>query len=432
MQILFVVPYVPNLVRVRPYNLIRTLVAEGHSVTVATLWSHEDECDDIERLIAGGVTKVIAHQLTQTRAIWNGLRAIPSSHPLQANYCWHPGLTTSITKELQTKHYDVVHVEHLRGAVFGLRAQAALRASGCNIPVVWDSVDSISHLFAQASEQSISRKGRLMTRIELGRTRRHEARLAGAFDRVLVTSPLDRDVFINLCGNAEDISHRIAVLPNGVDTEYFRYDRREVHEPTLVISGKMSYHANITMAVHLVNEIMPLVWAVRPDVRVWIVGKSPSAEIQSLGQHMPGYALKPPYAEPTPRVVVTGTVPDMRTFFRQATIAVAPVIYGAGIQNKVLEAMSCGLPVISSPLAVSAINVESGRDLLVAHDEYDFANQILALLNNPVERLRLGQNGREFVERHHSWLATGRKLIDNYRCDANFQFPEDTPCHRPV
>ena len=91
MHVLFIVPYVPNLIRVRPYNLIRHLAARGHEVTVLTLWSTEGERADAEAL-KQHCHRVVAMPLPRWRPLWNCLRALPTSTPLQAVYCWQPNL----------------------------------------------------------------------------------------------------------------------------------------------------------------------------------------------------------------------------------------------------------------------------------------------------------------------------------------------------
>ena len=103
----------------------------------------------------------------------------------------------------------------------------------------------------------------------------------------------------------------------------------------------MSYHANIAMTLYLVREILPIVWATNPDVKLWIVGKDPSKELLALQKYQ--------------KILVTGRVDDIRPYLRQATLSVSPLLYGAGIQNKILEAMACGTPVVATPLAVSAL-----------------------------------------------------------------------------
>jgi glycosyltransferase involved in cell wall biosynthesis len=130
------------------------------------------------------------------------------------------------------------------------------------------------------------------------------------------------------------------------------------------------------------------------------VGQDPPQEIRALDQH--------------PAVTVTGTVEDMRPYLQRATVAVAAVTYGAGIQNKVLEAMACGTPVVATQSAVSAITAVPDRDLLVATDTESFARAILMLLNNPVQQQAVGTAGRQYVEKHHNWTNIAAHLEQIY------------------
>lgn len=416
-NVLFVVPYVPNLIRVRPYNLIRHLAKQGSRVTVVTLWSDEQErssLDELERY----ASRVIAVRLPRWRSLFNSLAALPSRRPLQTAYCWEPALAQQIRELLRSDGvstplsersstggrgapFDVVHVEHLRGAVYGLFLKKLIAESGLHLPIVWDSVDSISLLFRQAMVRSRSLFSRSLTRFELGRTERYEAWLVQQFDRVAVTSPADRQALLDMlpAGITPPV---IAVLPNGVDLNYFAPDRRVEREPaSLVISGKMSYHANVTMVLHFIEAIMPQVWARRPETHVYVVGKDPSREVLALGSQ--------------PNITVTGTVPDLPPYLQKATLAVAPIAYGAGIQNKVLEAMGCATPVVASPQAVSALQAVPGRDLLVAGDPPAFAAAILSLLDDPEFRQQVGQAGRCYVETHHDWNTVTANLSQVYR-----------------
>ncbi|HEX9018480.1 MAG TPA: glycosyltransferase, partial [Anaerolineaceae bacterium] len=329
MKILFVVPYVPNLIRVRPYNLVRSLAKRGHEITLMTLWSSEAELRDVEAL-KPVCADVQAVHLPSWRSLLNAALALPVDMPLQANYCWHPELDRRIHAELAATgpgaRYDAVHVEHLRGVRYALSALSAAH-NGKSIPVFWDSVDCITYLFEQAVRRSRGGLRRAVLQFDLARTRRYEGKMAANFSRVFVTSRVDQQKLGELAPQPLAAEH-VAVIPNGVDLDYFQPDPREPRCPaSLVISGKMSYHANVAMALELVNKIMPIVWSRKPDVEVKIVGKDPPAAILELASN--------------PRVVVTGTVPDIRPYLRQATIAAAPLAYGAGIQNKVLEAMAC-------------------------------------------------------------------------------------------
>lgn len=394
MRILFVVPYTPNPIRTRPYNFIRHLARHGHDVTVLTIVENEDEEADARALSAHST--VIAVPLSRWRSLLNCVLALPSRRPLQSVYSWQPALMRQLegltNGQAGNDAFDIVHVEHLRGARYGL----ALKAKGKGKPpIVWDSVDCISHLFRQAASQSRSRFGRIVTRLELARTAHFEAKLPSVFDQTLVTSEADRRALLDL--NSQRSLPAIQVLPNGVDLEYFTPPEEENREAaTLVVSGKMSYHANVTMVLNLVAEIMPRVWAQQPQVQLWVVGKDPGSEIQALAQN--------------PKITVTGTVSDIRPYLRRATISVAPLAYGAGIQNKVLEAMACGTPVVASPQGVEALAITPERDLVLASDSGSFADAIVELLARPERQEELGESGRSYVEAHHSWLRIAARL----------------------
>ncbi|MEZ4661988.1 MAG: glycosyltransferase [Caldilineaceae bacterium] len=388
----------------RPYQIIRALRRAGHTMTLATLWTSADELADLETLRQLDV-EVIAHPLSTGRTVWNSLTALAGTSPIQASFCWQSAMARTLSALVTSRQFDAIHVEHLRGARYGLHVQSVLtREQGYNRPpVVWDSVDCISHLFAQAAQQSRSVKGRLMTGLELGRTRRYEGQLVRQFDYVLATSPTDAQALDALAG----VSDKVQVLPNGVDLDYFvpasPAPTAANERPILVFSGKMSYHANVTAALHLVQDIMPLVWAQRPDVQVQLVGKDPAVALRNLANLHFG-------ADGAPRVIVTGTVADLRPYLQQADLAVAPVPYGAGIQNKVLEAMACAAPVVASVQAASGLHGQ-GRDVVrVADGAADFAQAILALLADAPCRQQLGRAGRRYVEQWHSWDAVGAAL----------------------
>lgn len=407
MNILFVVPYTPNLIRTRPYNFIHSLVKRGHVVTVATLWENWQERESLSDLEQQGI-EVVATQLTRIRSVKNVLRILPTHTPLQAVFCWHPELLRLIHEQLSQKHFDVIHVEHLRGSQYGLALKESIAATQARPALVWDSVDCISHLFEQATRTSRSLFGKFVARLELGRTRSYEKWLVTQFDAILVTSGIDKNAFENLAlqdgssKSAHTHARSITVVPNGVDLEFFAPLDYPRHPETIVFSGKMSYHANVTAALYLVYEVMPHVWAQKPNVRVQIVGHQPPRQLQNLARAFAG------------RVEVTGTVPDLRPYLAKATIAVAPILYGAGIQNKVLEGMAMATPVVATSQAVSAIPVQNGEQLLVADTPQGFAQHIIQLIDDPSRRDRLARQGRQYVEANHDWNRITDKLERTY------------------
>ncbi len=408
MKILFISPYAPTSIRTRSYNFVRGLVYRNHAITLATVWENAAELKVLCDFEKQGV-RVLSARLSKSRALWNVLSALPKSAPVQSMYSWHPSLKSLIAQA--PFDYDLIHVEHLRGARYGLALKSWLASRNLHVRVIWDSVDCITYLFEQTIVAGRASFSPWVARFELGRTRRYESLAVGQFDRVLVTSLVDKIELERIAsrkdkGNVED---HISIVSNGVDLDYFA-PQETLREPNvIVISGKMSYHANATAAIHLANEIMPLVWVKQPDARLWIVGANPSRQIRQLA----GSTTRDSRFQPD-RTIVTGTVPNLRCYLAHATIAVAPIVYGAGVQNKVLEAMATGTPVVATPHAVSALQVRDGENVLIANDAESFARSVLLLLNDPASRKRIGLAGRKYVELHHNWNEMVERLETIY------------------
>jgi glycosyltransferase involved in cell wall biosynthesis len=399
MKIAFIVPYVPNQVRTRSYNLITYLSRLGHEVDVFTVGSGKMDLVDAEAL-KSRCRAVYYYEQPVWRSLLNSALAVPSSKPLQAVYSRQPDLVHRLGhlfgKYGSNPGYDVIHVEHLRGSEYG----TFLKSRFPGLPVVWDSVDCISYLFRQAAGQSTSRFGKLISHLELGRTEKTEADLLEIFDHVLVTSSVDRDALLDTIRDGRTPAP-ISVLSNGVDQDYFSSNRDIPKDPeTLVFSGKMSYHANISMVKYLVSEIMPLIWRKRPSVRLLVVGKDPSSEIKKM--------------EENPLIRVTGTVSDIRPFLWKSTIAVAPLVYGAGIQNKILEAMAVGLPVVTTSKALFSLGAVPGCQVLLGDTPDEFSTSVLCLLDDPDLRHVVGEAGRLFVKENHDWESISEQLIGIY------------------
>lgn len=397
MRILFVTPYVPSPIRVRPYNFLRHLAAQ-HDVVALTLWQSEREGQDLSALRT--LCPVVAVRLTRARSVGNCLRALSGSRPLQAAYCWspgfarlveqatHPGRRSDLPSTLQ-EPFDVVHVEHLRASYVG-------SLIGKTVPTVFDSVDCISLLLQRTARSSHSPRQRLLAALELGRTRAWEAQLMSQFDRVAATAPEDARMLAALAPESD-----VAVVPNGVDLDYFHRPVSAPEEATLALSGKMSYHANVSAALHFVRHIFPFIREARPDVRLKIIGSDPAPAVQWLGRD--------------PAISVTGHVPDIRESLGSATVAVCPVTVKVGIQNKVLEAMAMEVPVVCTREGLEGLEARSGRDLLVANSPREFADQVCRLLADGGLRRQVGLAGRRYVETHHRWADAAHRLEGLYR-----------------
>jgi glycosyltransferase involved in cell wall biosynthesis len=395
-RILFVAPYPLSPIRVRPYQLLRQLVARGHSVTLVCPVP-AGEGDALDEARHSGA-EVVGVPLRRADSIAAYLRALPGPLPLQAAHCLSPAFVGAVRAALRRGGFDIVHIEHLRAAEVARGAAAGLPGAP---PLLLDAVDSISLLFERAARCSPSPATRAMALLELARTRRYEAAYGRRFDHIAISSPEDRWALETLRRHRiEPAGAPISVVPNGVDIDYFKPTGQEREPATLLFSGKMSYHANHAAALFLLDAIMPLVWRAMPESRVVIAGARPAASLLARGRD--------------PRITVTGYLPDLRPAMARATLALAPLRYGVGVQNKVLEAMAMGTAVVAARQATVALAAQPEVELLVADDAPGFAAQIIALLGDAQRRATVGNAGRQYVERHHSWALSAALLEGCY------------------
>ncbi len=398
MRVLFVSPYVPSAIRVRPYHWIRALAENGCRVHLVAL-QPPDDSGPTDSAIGAWCERVDLFPLSRARTVSNAARAVVSGVPLQAAYSRQPAAEAHISALIGSGAYDVVHIEHLRGSL--------LVPSPCQAPTVYDAVDSITRLFEQTVRLAPGARQRLLARLDLSRTRRFEGTVGRRFDRVIVSSEAEARAFRELDTAAS--GPFVRAIRNGVVIPPLRPAADD--GKTVLFAGKMSYHANEAAARRLVERVMPRVWQARPDTRLIIAGKDPSAAMTALA--VPG------------RLEVTGFVEDLTAVMASATVMAAPLVYAAGIQNKVLEAMASATPVVTAPSACAALDAEVGRDLLAAADDDEFADAILGLLRDRARRDEVGRAGRLYVERQHDWLPLARSLMDVYR-DAGAAFARRT------
>jgi sugar transferase (PEP-CTERM/EpsH1 system associated) len=400
MRILFVTPYPPSRIRVRGYGFLTELQRE-HEVTVMTQCVSEQELVDANALRNQGYKVVVVRESKRQAALRSG-RALLSTMPLQVAYARSALFAHAIQQLTSQYTFDVVHVEHLRGI-------ASMEKFIRKQPLVWDAVDCISLLCKHTKVAGPSLKVRMVARLEYGRTLRYEGELLTQLRHVVVTSERDRQAMIelyrtrtgNLVSSNDALDVEVSVLPNGVDLDYFHPVQQERRRFNIVFSGKMSYHANVATALYLYQQIMPFIWQQLPEATLTIVGSKPPQAIQLLARD--------------PRVEVTGYVHDMRPYIWRAEVMLSPMVYSVGIQNKVLEAMALGTPVVVAAQAAEALEAYPGQDLLVAESAHEFVNQTLRLLHDPQLQATLSQGGRRYVEEQHNWGVVTERLIDVYQ-----------------
>ena len=257
---------------------------------------------------------------------------------------------------------------------------------------VLDLVDVDSQKWAGFAE---STRGpmRLVYQAESRRLRTVEAGEVVPFDAVTVISTAEAQRYR---AHVTD-RHEPVVVGNGVDLVRFS-PGSPTHEPVIIFTGVMSYKPNIDAAAWFARRVMPRILAAVPAARLDIVGKSPAREVKALDE-LPG-------------VRVVGPVDNTAESLRAAAVAVAPMRIAPGVQNKVLEAMACGLPVVCSTPAASGIDATPGEHLLVRDDAGDVAARCVRLLLNPDERARLGRAARRRIEQRYDWSSAAAPMLD--------------------
>lgn len=388
MKILYLVPHVPNPTKIRSHFHIQGLLQAGHDVTVATLERSEQDTKHIKRLREQGVA-VIAARLTRWQMARNALLAFPSRLPLQATILWSASLMAAITDHLKTHPPDIIHVEHLRMARYGLRLVE-------DWSVLWDAVDFLAVLYEQAKHSSSSLTQRLISCIEAPRLPTYERWLTGQFPATIVISNNDLALFQQNNPAADRVSLALTGVP--VTTPPPEMQSRAPN--TLIITGTLNYHPNVASVEYFVKDILPLINQRQPDIHLQLVGAHPVAAVKALQND---------------HIEITGFVPSITDYLGRATIALAPVVYGSGMQIKVLEAFLTGTPLIATSVALRGLDVYHEQQVLIADTPADFAAAVLRLLGDVDLRAHIGAAGRKYIEENHDLRVTTANLEKIYQ-----------------
>jgi sugar transferase (PEP-CTERM/EpsH1 system associated) len=390
MRILFVTPYVPSRIRVRPFHLIRMLARE-HEISLVAL-----VCDEYERALVAEIAEycrsVELVGLPRWQSYLHCLGAVPTRTPLRVAYYRSAAFAQRICQIIRKQCIEVVHGELIKTVP---ALQQVVKQTG--IPVLYDAVDCISSYLTQQHATTRNLLKRAFIQTELRKMWRYELRMLSRFALVTITAEHDRQCLIKM-GVARECVH---VVPNGVDTAYFAPSGEAREADFLVFCAKMDYYPNVQGIVTFCQTILPRIWQHRPQVRLTIVGNNPPPVVWALSADE--------------RITITGYVPDIRSYLGKASVALAPLWVAAGMQNKVLEALAMATPLVATPAACRALSVQHGVHLLIAEEADAFADAILTLLTDQQQAQRLGMAGRQYVEEVYSWESAGHTLISLYQ-----------------
>lgn len=386
MKILFAChrfPFPPNRGgKIRPFNMIRHL-SQKHELFVASI-AHTQ----LELAEGAGLKEYCAeiyNEVVPERLRWlQALRAVPSSTPSSVAYFSSPRLRARVREAGRKVAFNAVVVHCAFAAQYGLEVPSRFRLMD------FGDLDSGKWMdYSRWRSFPLSRGYYL----EWHKLRRYEKQLVASFDYCTLTTQGELEEFKKL--NVE-CPHE--VIPNGVDGSYFHPDGGPSKaKPIVAFLGRLDYYPNIDGVLHFAQTIFPTIRTAVPDVTLRIIGSNPTRAVQRL-RRIPG-------------VVVTGHVPDVKLFLKDVMVSVAPLRIARGTQNKILESMALGIPVVTTPVAAKGIHAVPGKHLLVANGESQFAELVLKLFNNEDLRRTLGQTGRAQVENAHSW-STSMRLLD--------------------
>jgi sugar transferase (PEP-CTERM/EpsH1 system associated) len=384
MNVLFVChrfPYPPARGgKIRPFNIIRHLGSRAR-VTVASLVRSEEERAAGEGL-AAHCERIIAEPIGQLEANWRMVARLPTTAPSSFGNFWSPALARRIRAELTGGGYDLVFVH--------CSSVAPYVAHQRGVAKVLDFGDMDSEKWAMYGHE---RRFPLSTGywLESVKLRRVERSLAAQFDLCTATTAAEHES-LQALGSARATGW----FPNGVDSDYFR-PTVEPFDPDLIcFSGRMDYFPNQQAVQRFCDGAFPLIRARRPTARLVVVGAEPPPFIRRLGER--------------PGVTVTGTVQDVRPHVQKAAVSVAPLDVARGTQNKILESMAMGVPVVCTPLAAKGVDATPGEHLVTAATAPELAAAVLDLLADPARRNAYAARARERILSHHSWASSMRRL----------------------
>lgn len=379
--------------KIRPFNMIRHL-ARSNEVVVCSLARSRQEAEEAQG-IAPYCRAFHVQLVNESVQKMRMVATLPTPITASQSYFHSPALQRTIDRLLSEQAFDLIFVHCSSVAHYVRRVRSA--------PKILDFGDMDSQKWLEYARYRPFPLS-LGYRWEGLRLAAYERRLASQFDMCTATTRTEWETLENFgTGVASDW------FPNGVDSEYFSPGDGSYDRDTIAFVGRMDYYPNQQGMFRFCRDVFPLLRQRRPQVKLLIVGADPSVEVRRLGD--------------INGVTVTGSVPDVRAFVRGAALTVAPLTIARGTQNKVLESMAMGVPVVASRAAAGGVDAVPGEDLLVADSPTEQLEAIALLLEDPGRRARYSTAARARVLSHHAWPQSMQRLdriID--RCLASFTF----------
>jgi len=384
LKILFLanrVPYPPfRGDKLKIFNLARRL-HEKHELHLLTFAQTPEDLSykaELEKIFK----EVHLVYLPKWKSAMNCLAAAWDSKPLQVLYFQSATLQQQLNTMLEQHQYDAIHVQHLRMSPY--------LAGRKNIPRILDLPDAFSLYWERRKNVKRSLPVTLFENMEQKRVLRYESVLK-EYDMALACS--DEDIaYLEAKHNATNLR----LLPNGVDMTAFSPRNHDYsHNNTLLFTGNMDYAPNVDAVIYFTETILPEIRKTHPAVKFVIAGQRPVQKVLDLAND---------------HVIVTGFIKDLAVCYNEASVVVAPLRFGAGTQNKVLEAMAMGVPVVCSNIGFAGLGITSGEGAIMQTDPAKFAATVVELLSSADKRKAIGQAGTTVIRTKFDWDIVALKL----------------------
>jgi sugar transferase (PEP-CTERM/EpsH1 system associated) len=375
-------PYPPKRGgKIRPFNMIRHLSAAGHEVTVASLARSPQEAEEgkgIAPYCARYEMAVVNKPVQFARMV----ARVPTPVPSSMGFFYSATLARKVRELLARERFDLIFV-HCSSV-----AQYVSEVRG--IPKILDFGDMDSQKWLEYAHYKpfpLS-PGYWLEGVKL---EHEEKRLAARFDICTATTRAEWETLEGYCtGTPADW------FPNGVDSTFFSPSGQAYDPDTICFVGRMDYYPNQECMFEFCTKVLPRVQARRPQAKLLIVGADPSRAVKKLGD-LPG-------------VTVTGSVADVRPYLGRSALMVAPLNIARGTQNKILEAMSAGVPVVASRVAAGGVDALANDHFLIASTPEEYACAVLRILDHPAQRQQLSAAARDRMLSKHAWNRSMQRL----------------------
>lgn len=382
MDLLFITPYIPYPPSfggsTRIYHLMRVLSRE-HRISLITFddGSYGFDVEPLAKMLH--CFERVPRRVDDKRA--QQLRSLLSRSSFQKRFHHHQTMQEAIDRFFREQGADAAVVEF---------SQMGFYRFPSGVKVVVDEHNVEYDLLRRMAETETRPLRKLYNRFEYRKFRREEIGICREADLVLATSERDAHIL------SEEAGHpRFAVVPNGVDTDYFTPAGNAPEERSCIFTGATHYLPNEEAVVWFLETILPGIRSGADDCTFYVVGGRPGERIT---RHR------------SDRVVVTGFVDDLRDYLRRSQVFVVPLLAGGGTRFKVVEAMAAGLPVVSTRLGAEGIPVIHEKNILLADDPQSFSGEVLRLFEDQDLCRRLVAGGLDLVRAQYDWRVIGERL----------------------